>query len=108
MPSATRTMWAAAFPIPRARAQRSEAGSLTVPSTAAPPPAASELAPHERATLEIGLVVVAAALGLGMELGHWPVWTAAAMTAGYVAWILVYSEATVRAIKRREAASAAA
>jgi hypothetical protein len=55
----------------------------------------------QRATLDIGSWLVLGTLGLGLQVGHWPVWTAALAVAGYVIWVLAYSEATVQVIRRQ-------
>jgi hypothetical protein len=61
----------------------------------------SRLAPGERNTLEIGSCVVLSLLGLGLQLGEWPAWSALAAGAGYLAWVMLYAEVTVQA-RRRE------
>jgi hypothetical protein len=56
----------------------------------------SGFAPGERGTLEIGSGVVLGALGIGLQLGRWPAWTALVAVGGYLTWVVVYSEATVQ------------
>jgi hypothetical protein len=55
------------------------------------------LEPQERLTLEIGSWVIVGALGLGLQVGNWSAWSALAALAGYLAWVVIYSEATVQA-----------
>jgi hypothetical protein len=68
-------------------------------------------APGERSTLELGSCIVLSALGLGMQFGRWPVWSALVAVGGYLTWVVIYSEATVQARRRwalpRHPASAA-
>ena len=52
---------------------------------------------RERNTLEIGACVVLMVLGLGFQLGRWPLWTALVAAGGYVAWVVLYAEVTVQA-----------
>ena len=52
--------------------------------------------PGERGTLEVGSGVVLGALGLGLQLGRWPAWTALVAVGGYLTWVVIYSEATVQ------------
>jgi hypothetical protein len=59
--------------------------------------AGAELEPQERLTLEIGSWVIVGALGLGLQVGNWSAWSALAALAGYLAWVVIYSEATVQA-----------
>jgi hypothetical protein len=54
----------------------------------------------EKGTLEAGSWIVLGSLGLGLEFGRWPAWTAVAAAAGYVLWVVAYSEATVQARRR--------
>jgi hypothetical protein len=57
-------------------------------------------APGEKGTLEAGSWIVLGTLGLGLELGRWPAWTALAAAGGYMLWVVAYSEATVQ-VRRR-------
>lgn len=61
--------------------------------------------PHERATLEIGSVVVLGGLAIGVQAGSWPLWSTGVAVAGYLAWTVLYSEATVQAMRRRRSAT---
>lgn len=61
-----------------------------------------ELEPRQKLTLEIGSCAVLSSLGLGLQLGQWPGWSALVCIAGYLAWVVIYSEATVQASKRSE------
>jgi hypothetical protein len=61
------------------------------------------LEPRHRTTLDIGCWLVVATLGLGLQLGGWSVWSVLVAAAGYVIWVLAYSEATVQAIRRQRA-----
>jgi hypothetical protein len=54
----------------------------------------------------MGSGVVLGALGLGVQFGRWPAWTALIAVGGYLTWVVIYSEATVQA-KRWRAANAA-
>jgi hypothetical protein len=56
--------------------------------------------PGEKGTLEVGSWIVLGTLGLGVEFGRWPAWTALAAAAGYMLWAVAYSEATVQARRR--------
>ena len=58
------------------------------------------LQPGQRLTLEIGCWVVLTALGVGLQLGQWSAWTALVALGGYLAWVVLYSEATVQARRR--------
>src|SRR5438309_8168 len=58
------------------------------------------LAPAEKSTLELGSCIVLSALGLGMQFGRWPVWSALVAVGGYLTWVVIYSEATVQARRR--------
>jgi hypothetical protein len=55
----------------------------------------------QRATLDIGSWLVLGTLGLGLQVGHWPLWTVLLALAGYAVWVVVYSEATVQATRRQ-------
>src|SRR5690349_14494576 len=54
---------------------------------------ASAYGPGEKGTLEVGSWIVLGTLGLGVQFGRWPAWTALAAAAGYVLWAVAYSEA---------------
>jgi hypothetical protein len=56
-----------------------------------------EMVPRERLTLEVGSSIVLGALAFGLQVGHWPIWSAALALAGYLAWTILYSEATIQA-----------
>ena len=58
--------------------------------------ASSSLEPRQRFTLEIGALVVLAALGVGVQFGGWPAWSALVATSGYVCWVVAYAEATIQ------------
>ena len=60
-----------------------------------------KLAPGERNTLEIGSCAVLGLLGLGLQLGQWPAWSALAAGAGYLGWVVLYAEVTVQARRRQ-------
>src|SRR5690349_659429 len=62
----------------------------------------------ERNTLDLGCAVVLAALAFGLQLGGWPAWSVVVAAAGYAAWVLAYSEMTVRATRRQRARRALA
>jgi hypothetical protein len=57
----------------------------------------------ERGTLDVGSAVVLGALGLGVQFGRWPAWTALIAVGGYLTWVVMYSEATVQARRWRSA-----
>jgi hypothetical protein len=57
--------------------------------------------PGERSTLEIGSGVVLGGLGVGLQLGRWPFWAALVAVAGYLAWVILYSEVSIQAKRRR-------
>ena len=63
--------------------------------------AGTGFAPGEKSTLELGSCIVLSALGLGMQFGRWPVWSALVAVGGYLTWVVIYSEATVQARRRR-------
>jgi len=52
---------------------------------------------RERNTLEIGACIVLTSLGVGVQFGRWPEWTALVAVGGYVTWVALYAEATVQA-----------
>jgi hypothetical protein len=56
---------------------------------------------RERNTLEIGACIVLTSLGVGVQFGRWPEWTALVALGGYVTWVALYAEATVQAKRRR-------
>jgi hypothetical protein len=58
------------------------------------------LQPGQRRTLEVGSCVVLSCLGLGLQLGGWPVWTFPAGIGVYLAWVVLYAEVTVQAKSR--------
>jgi hypothetical protein len=58
------------------------------------------LEPGQRRTLEVGSFVVLGGLGLGFQLGGWPVWSMLAATGVYVGWVVLYAEITVQARRR--------
>lgn len=58
---------------------------------------------RERGTLDLGSGVVLGALGLGVQFGRWPAWTALIAVGGYLTWVVIYSEATVQAKRLRSA-----
>ena|ERR1700694_790380 len=64
------------------------------------PQALVRLQPGQRITLEVGSCVVLSAIGLGFQLGGWPVWTFAAGIGVYLAWVVLYAEVTVQAKSR--------
>ncbi|MGA7912526.1 MAG: hypothetical protein WCC30_13425 [Candidatus Dormiibacterota bacterium] len=64
------------------------------------------LTPRERGTLDVGSGVVLGALGLGVQFGRWPAWTALIAVGGYLTWVVIYSEATVQARRWRSANAA--
>ena len=55
----------------------------------------------ERITLEIGFVIILVALSAGLELGRWPAWSGLVALVGYLAWTVLYSEATIQATRRQ-------
>ena len=55
----------------------------------------------QRATLDIGSWLVLGTLGLGLQVGHWPLWTVILALGGYALWVVAYSEATVQATRRQ-------
>ncbi len=63
-----------------------------------------ELATGERRTLEFGSVVVLSTLGLGLQVGSWPAWSAPVAVCAYLGWVVLYSEVTVRASRPPSAA----
>jgi hypothetical protein len=52
---------------------------------------------RERNTLEIGACIVLTSLGVGVQFGRWPEWSALVALGGYVTWVALYAEATVQA-----------
>jgi hypothetical protein len=67
-------------------------------------PEDSALKPAERRTIELGSCVVLSMLGLGLEVGSWPAWSAPVAIGGYLTWVVVYSEITVQTGRMRAAA----
>jgi hypothetical protein len=63
--------------------------------------AGTSLEPHQTFTLELGAVVVLTALGVGVQVGGWPLWSLFFAAAGYVCWVVMYSEATIQASRLR-------
>jgi hypothetical protein len=61
----------------------------------------AEMEPRERLTLEVGSAIVLSLLAFGLQFGRWPVWSAALALTGYIAWTVLYSEATVQAERWR-------
>src|ERR1700680_294839 len=59
------------------------------------PPALVRLLPGQRITLEVGSCVVLSGIGLGFQLGSWPVWTFPAGIGVSLAWVVLYAEVTV-------------
>jgi len=57
--------------------------------------------PHQKFTLELGAVVVLSALGIGVQVGGWPLWSLFCAAAGYLCWVVLYSEATIQAGRLR-------
>lgn len=57
--------------------------------------------PGERSTLEIGSCIVLSGLGVGLQLGRWPFWAAPVAVAGYLAWVILYSEVSIQAKRHR-------
>jgi hypothetical protein len=55
------------------------------------------LEPYQRSTLELGAFVVLIAVGVGVQVGGWPLWSLFCAGVGYVCWVVVYSEATLQA-----------
>ena len=76
-------------------------GRVTAPvaaqAVAKPAPA---FGPGEKGTLEVGSWIVLGTLGLGVGFGRWPAWTSLAVAAGYMVWVVAYSEATLQARRR--------
>ena len=60
----------------------------------------TRLQPGQRRTLEVGSCVVLSGLGLGFQLGGWPVWTFPAGIGLYLAWVVLYAEVTVQTKSR--------
>jgi hypothetical protein len=56
---------------------------------------------RERNTLEIGACIVLTSLGVGVQFGRWPEWTALVAVGGYVTWVALYAETTVQVKRRR-------
>jgi hypothetical protein len=40
-------------------------------------------------------------MGLGFEVGNWPVWSAPVAVGGYLTWVVLYSEITVQTSRLR-------
>ncbi|HYT13314.1 MAG TPA: hypothetical protein VEL12_11065 [Candidatus Nitrosopolaris sp.] len=57
--------------------------------------------PAQHRTIEAGSLVVLSALGLGFQVGNWPVWTIAAGLGSYALWVLLYAEVTIQQKRRR-------
>lgn len=62
----------------------------------------THLEPSQRRMLEFGSCVALSVVGMGIQLGHWPVWTLPAGIGVYLGWVVLYAEITVQA-KRRPA-----
>ena len=82
------------------------ARSLVDRATVARSPLGIHLNARERGTLEIGSAIVLGTLGAGLQVGQWPLWTALVALAGYLAWTVLYSEATIQATRWRWSAGA--
>jgi hypothetical protein len=86
------------------RARALELDAIKPPSSRETGPKADPgLAPGERGTLDVGSGVVLGALGVGVQFGRWPAWTALIAVGGYLTWVVIYSEATVQARRWRSA-----
>jgi hypothetical protein len=48
----------------------------------------------------MGSYVVLGGLGLGLQAGGWPAWSALAAAAAYAGWVVLYAEVTVQARAR--------
>ncbi len=68
--------------------------------------ARADLTRAERTTLDAGSTVMLGAAVAGMQLGGWPWWSGVGAIAGYVAWVLLYSETTIQVTRRRTARAA--
>jgi hypothetical protein len=55
-----------------------------------------KLEPRQRRTLEVGSYVVLSGLGVGLQAGGWPVWSALGAAAVYASWVVLYAEVTVQ------------
>jgi len=64
-------------------------------------PGPEGLEPRQKATLDIGCWLVLGTVALGLQIGGWSAWSVAVAAAGYVIWVLAYSEATVQAALRQ-------
>jgi hypothetical protein len=49
----------------------------------------------------VGSYVVLGGLGLGIQAGGWPGWSALAAAAAYAGWVVLYAEVTLQARARR-------
>lgn len=59
-------------------------------------PTQVELEPRQRRTLEVGSYVVLSGLGVGLQAGGWPLWSAVGAAAVYASWVVLYAEVTVQ------------
>ncbi|HKC20301.1 MAG TPA: hypothetical protein VKE27_11815 [Candidatus Dormibacteraeota bacterium] len=59
---------------------------------------------RQKMTLDLGLVLVMTMLWFGTESGRWSIWAVLLGVAGYVIWVIAYSEITVQIEMRRRAA----
>lgn len=78
-------------------------GLAIPPVRAKPGPIAAKTAllePSQRRMLEFGSCVALGVIGLGIQLGDWPVWTVPAGIGVYLGWVILYAEVTVQAKKR--------
>jgi hypothetical protein len=71
------------------RREPASSGSIT--------PVQTTLKVRQRNTLEIGACIVLTSLGVGVQFGRWPEWSALVAVGGYVTWVTLYAEATVQA-----------
>ena len=83
----------------RRRGRRHELAGVGAAENA--PGVQTSLKVRERNTLEIGACIVLTSLGVGVQLGRWPEWSALVALGGYVTWVVLYAEATVQAKRLR-------
>ena len=59
-----------------------------------------ELTEAQHRTIQTGSLIMLMALAVGTAVGQWPLWSAAAAGAGFLAWTVAYAEVTVRTMRR--------
>jgi hypothetical protein len=59
-----------------------------------------ELTRAQSIVLQVGSFIVLGSVSLGMQAGHWPLWSPVVAAAAYLVWTVAYAEATIQAARR--------